>query len=212
MSFGLWPLGHTLQGKFSPLCNWKFPPILHSSGLNENFEFSITRYLCEIFPKTLSSLYWWLNCTANLGFFRLVFSTQVHWLFHIAGNGDFRALTFVPLCRLYFWLDCNKLSGAFKPLIIELGNIFGNFFFSWIQCYWNFKLLHSSEKCVKYVEISGYKMLCRVCPNGQPKKRCIWPLCTIVSQFSEIVIFEKMVKIPFLQNCQLFECFSVWCT
>ena len=55
----------------------------------------------------------------TLDFSDVVFSTQLHeqmhWLFLIAGNGDFRALIFVPLCRLNFWSDCNELSGAFKP-------------------------------------------------------------------------------------------------
>ena len=40
-------------------------------------------------------------------------------------------------------------------------------------------------------------------------------LCTIFkicSQFLKIANFEKIVKIPFLQKCQLFGCFSVWYT
>ena len=36
----------------------------------------------------------------------------------IEGNGAFRALTFVSLCRLHFWSDCNKISGAFEILRI----------------------------------------------------------------------------------------------
>ena len=50
----------------------------------------------------------------NIGL--VVLSTQFHeerhWQFPIAGNGAFRALTFVPLCRLHFWSDCNELSGT----------------------------------------------------------------------------------------------------
>ena len=58
---------------------------------------------------------------------------------------------------------------------------------------------------------NGLNLLCRVCPSGQPKKdACFspsWLLCTIFkicSQFLEILIFEKIVKIPFIQNCQNF--------
>ena len=40
---------------------------------------------------------------------------EMHWSFLIAGNGAFRALIFVPLCRLHFWSDCNEILGAFEP-------------------------------------------------------------------------------------------------
>ena len=41
--FGRWSLGHTPQSKFSPFCNWKFPPTLHTSVWMQNFEISITQ-------------------------------------------------------------------------------------------------------------------------------------------------------------------------
>ena len=50
----------------------------------------------------------------------------------------------------------------------------------------------------------------------RPKTCTIWSqLCAIFkicNQFLEIAIFEKIVKIPFLQKSKLFKCFIVWCT
>ena len=66
-------------------------------------------YAKQNVPKNvIKSLNWWFKSTENFRIFGLaVLSTQLHqemdWLFLIASNGDFRALTFVPLCRLHFW-------------------------------------------------------------------------------------------------------------
>ena len=57
---------------------------------------------------------------------------EMHWHFPITGNGVFRALNCVPLCRLYFWSDCNEISEAFETQNDELENIFGNILFAWI--------------------------------------------------------------------------------
>ena len=56
-SFGRWPLDHALQKKFCPFCNWKFPPISHTSGLNATFwNFNNTVLMKEkIFPKMFPS-------------------------------------------------------------------------------------------------------------------------------------------------------------
>ena len=93
----------------------------------------------------------------------------------------------------------------------------------WIPFYWNFKILHFNRKCVKWVEISGCKMNCTwsvgygLLVNVQ-KDEWIGLSCTlctifkICSQFLEIVIIEKIVKIPFLQKSEIFKCFIVWCT
>ena len=40
----------------------------------------------------------------------------------------------------------------------------------------------------------------------------LWTIFKICSQFLENATFEKIIKILFLQECQLFECFSVMCT
>ena len=37
VGFGRWPLGRTLQSKFSLFCNQKFPPISHTSSLSAKF-------------------------------------------------------------------------------------------------------------------------------------------------------------------------------
>ena len=61
---------------------------------------------------------------------------------------------------------------------------------------------------------NGLNLFCRVWPRGQhPKWRMVWSQLDAVYdfqnlyQFSNIAIFEKIVKIPFLQKCQNFECF-----
>ena len=169
----------------------------------------------------IKSLYWWFKSTENFEMFGLVVWSiqlhgEMHWLFLIAGNGDFRALTFVPLCRLHFWSNCNELSGALEPYIRELGNLYGNIFFSWISCYWFFFLiLHSDRKCAKWGETSGCKMdwICSVwyvsVVNVQ-KDACFglsWsvsPIFKICIQFSEIEIFKKIVKLLFLKKMSSF--------
>ena len=128
-SFGRWTLSHIIQSKFKPFCKQKFPPILHTSSLNAKFwNFNNTVFIRKKNPENvIKSLYRWFKSSENFGIFGLVvFSTQLHEQMHrpflIAGNGDLRALTkllllltFVSLCRLHFWSDCNEFSGAFEP-------------------------------------------------------------------------------------------------
>ena len=57
--FGCWPLGHNLQSKFSPFCNQKFPPILHTSSLNAKFWNFNSKVVMQkkIFPTMLSNVF-----------------------------------------------------------------------------------------------------------------------------------------------------------
>ena len=129
----------------------EIPPISHTSGLGAKIRsFNNTIFICKkIFPKMLSRA-----CIDNSkALITLKLSDWSFWLHSCA-------LTFshCSQCRLHFWSDCNKISDAFEPYISEFGNIFGNIFFSWIPCYWNFQILLSKRKCAKWVEISGCKM------------------------------------------------------
>ena len=105
-------------------------------------------------------LYWWLKSSEKLNIFGLVLLStklheEMHWRFPIAGNVALRALTFVPLCGIHFWSDCNEISGTFEPWIIELANIFGNTFFSWIYVpYYMLKKMHALVFSWRFVRFS----------------------------------------------------------
>ena len=148
--FGRWSLGHTLQSKFSSFCNRKFPPISHPSGLNAKFwNFSNTVDMRKKYSRQCyQTSFWWFKSTKIFGIFVLVvLSTQLHeemrqthGLFLIAGNGDFRALTFVPLSRLHFWSDWMNFLGLLKHKLVSSETLSRILFFSSIPCYWNFAL------------------------------------------------------------------------
>ena len=220
--FGLYPLGHTIQNKFSPFCNLKFPPILHTSGLNAKFwHFNNTVVMRKKIPENvIKNLYWWFKSTENFGIFGLVFC--LHSCTKKCTD-LFSLQAMVILGHKHLFLSVDFISGLIATNFLGLLNhklvnskTFSGFFFcQWIPCYWNIKILHSNWKCAKWVEISGCKMD-RTCSVGYvlvvnvQKEACFclsWPLCAIFkicSQISEIAIFKKIIKIPFLQKCQLF--------
>ena len=91
----------------------------------------------------------------------------------------------------------------------------------------NFKILLSNRKCAKWMEMFGCRMDCTcsvwyVLVVNVKKDACFglsWPLCTIFkicSQFSEIAIFEKIVKVPgFFKNVSFlsdFQCGTPSCS
>ena len=132
----------------------------------------------------------------------------------------------------------NKVVSAFKSSINAFDNIFGNMFTrinTVLLKIQNFAF--KPEVCKmggNYWLQNGLNLLCRVWPSGQrperrmlrsrldalyefqnlqsvhhtEKKSQICSQCTILKNTQ----FEKIIKILFLQKCQLFECFSVWCT
>ena len=58
---------------------------------------------------------------------------------------------------------------------------------------------------------NGLNLLCRIWPSGQRSKDACFGLSLtlstifkVYSQFWEMAIFEKIIKIPFLKKCQLF--------
>ena len=117
----------------------------------------------------------------------------------------------------------SEVFSAFESSIQAVVNIFGNIFFlmnTAVLKFQNFVLKPEVCKMCGNFRLQmdwtcsvGYGLVVNV-----QKDACFglsWTLCTsvkICSQFSEIAIFEKIVKVPFLQKCQCFECFSVWGT
>ena len=123
----------------------------------------------------------------------------------------------------HFFLSSDFISGPIATNFLGLLNhklvsskTFSGFFF--IHEYRVIKILHSNRKCAKWVEIFGGCKMDRTCTvryvlvvNIQ-KDACFglsWPLCAIFkmcNRILEIAIFKKIVKILFLQKCQLFQC------
>ena len=120
-----------LQSKFIPYCKRKFPPMLHTSGFIVKFwNFNNTVFMRKKNPENIiKTLYSWFKNTKNFGIFGLiVLSTQlheeVHWLFLIAGNGDFRALSVDFISGLI----ATNLLGLLNHMLVSSGTFSGIFF------------------------------------------------------------------------------------
>ena len=122
---------------------------------------------------------------------------------------------FVQLCRKNNKSEKSKVVSAFESSVKSFDNIFGNIFSrinTVLLKLQNFAFKPEVSKMGGNFRFhNGLNLLCRVWPSGQhPKRRMLRSQLDalydfkICSQFLKIAIFEKIVKILFLQNCQLF--------
>ena len=201
--FGHWPLGHTLQSKFSPFYNLKFHSFRTLPVWVQNFEISIARYSWgKLFPENVSEL---TSFKSARNFFAIrpeMKSTKGNKCYchisTIAYNVKTSMHFFVQMCS-----PISKFSVLLNHPYRVLIAFSGKMFFSWIPCYWNFEFLHSIRKCAKWVEMTGCKMDL-TCSVRYSLARFTFKMTLSLVSAWRFVLFSNFVvsfrKMQFLRN------------
>ena len=119
-----------VQSKFShfPTGN---PPIPHTSGFSAKiWNFNEEKKYSE---DVIKNLYWWFKRTEYFEIIGLVVFVYTAARRNALTFSQLQAmvllghLTFVSLCRIHFWSDCNEISDAFEPFKDQLPILIINF-------------------------------------------------------------------------------------